>query len=376
MLAEGARAIAQALAWAPLWLITLALIALAFVGARLAHWALSAFARRLLRSRDKFWRSLVERTRGPTRLALIVLFVGAAIPVAPITDGQASLAARILSFVFVLLVGWMVLTALDIWAALYLRKFRLDVEDNLLARKHITQVRILRRVANVVVIILSFALALMTVPGVRQYGVSLLASAGAAGIILGLALQPILTNLVAGIQIAMTQPIRLDDAVIVEGEWGNIEEITSTYVVVRLWDWRRMVLPLSYFIQKPFQNWTRETSRLIGTAFLYVDYAAPIDRLRAKLQEIVEASPLWDREVVALQVTDATERTLQVRCLASARNAGSAFDLRCDIREQMVAFIRQEMPEALPQDRLSLEGPTSDAGPSPSRKTAENRPSG
>lgn len=167
-------------------------------------------------------------------------------------------------------------------------------------------------------------------------------------------MQPFLTNLIAGIQIATTQPIRIDDAVIVEGEWGRIEEIGSTYVVVKLWDWRRMVLPLTYFIQKPFQNWTRESASLIGTAMVYVDYSAPIEVLRRKLEEIAAASPLWDRNVVNLAVTELSERTMQVRCLTSARNAGEAFDLRCEVREKMVAFLQEELPQALPRERFDL----------------------
>jgi len=246
------------------------------------------------------------------------------------------------------------MTALDIGAALYLRGFKVDVEDNLLARKHVTQVRILRRALAILVGIFTLALALMTIPGVRQWGVSLLAAGGAASLIVGLALQPLLTNLIAGIQIAVTQPIRIDDAVIVEKEWGNIEEINATYVVVRLWDWRRMVLPLSYFIQTPFQNWTRESAALIGTAMLYVDPAAPIDRLRAKLEEIAKASPLWDGKVVNLAVTDLTAEVMEVRCLVSARNAPRTFDLRCEVREKMMAFLRDELPEAFPRRRLAL----------------------
>lgn len=370
----------QPVAWLPDWAISLAILAAATAVAFGVHDALVRLARRLLRSREAFLRSWVQRTRGPSRLALLTIFLGMAVTTAPLSDGQADLARRVLLFVFVLLIGWIAIVALDIAAALYLRRFQVDVADNLLARKHLTQIRILRRAAAALIGLITLAAALMTVPGVKQYGVSLLASAGAAGIIVGLALQPILTNLIAGIQIAMTQPIRLDDAVIVEGEWGNIEEISATYVVVRLWDWRRMVLPLTWFIQNPFQNWTRETSRLIGTAFLYVDYAAPVDRLREKLREVVEASPLWDRDVVALQVTEVSERTLQVRCLASAPSAGAAFDLRCEVREKMIAFMRDELPEALPRDRLALgqehEAATSDGGPSPSRRTAENRPSG
>jgi len=264
---------------------------------------------------------------------------------------------RALSIGVVLLVGWTVNIACAVMSGLYLRRYRIDVEDNLLARKHLTQAKILERVMSTVLWILTLAFALMTVPGVRQWGVSLLASAGAAGIIAGLALQPVLTNIFAGVQIALTQPIRLEDAVIVEGEWGWIEEITSTYVVVRLWDWRRMVLPLTYFITKPFQNWTREAASLIGTVMFYVDYGAPVEALRRKLQEIAEASPLWDRQVVNLAVTDFSERTMQVRCLISARNAPQTFDLRCEVREKMIAFLQAEHPEVLPRDRAELTRP-------------------
>src|SRR5579863_2728245 len=161
----------------------------------------------------------------------------------------------------------------------------------------------------------------MTLPAVRQYGVSLFASAGAAGIVVGLAARPVLSNLLAGIQIAMTQPIRVEDSVVVEGEWGWIETITSTYVVIRIWDLRRLIVPLSYFIEKPFQNWTYQTANLIGAVILHVDYTAPIDRLRAKLEEIVHGSELWDGNVASLQVTDSTQSTLELRALVSARNA-------------------------------------------------------
>jgi small-conductance mechanosensitive channel len=253
------------------------------------------------------------------------------------------------------------------WTLVHLRKFNVSAEDNLLARKHLTQTRILQRVAHVILVIVTLGLALMTLSGFRQWGVSLLASAGVVGIIAGLALQPVLTNLVAGIQIAMAQPIRIDDAVIVEGEWGNVEEITATYVVIRLWDWRRMVLPLSYFITKPFQNWTRESSRLIGTVVLYVDYEAPVDRLREAFERIVRASILWDGDVQVLQVTDITDRVMQIRCLASARSAPVAFDLRCEVREKLMAYMRDHCANALPRDRLSLEAAAAILPTTPSR---------
>ncbi|HRD27844.1 MAG TPA: mechanosensitive ion channel family protein, partial [Caulobacter sp.] len=288
-----------------------------------------------------------------------------AAPAAPLSPAQAALFQHGMLIAIIVLVGWISMVALDIAATLYMRGLRLDVEDNLLARKHVTQVRILRRVGATIIVLVTVAMALMTISGVRQWGVSLLAAGGAAGIIVGLALQPLLTNLIAGLQIALTQPIRIDDAVIVEGEWGWVEEISATFVAVRLWDLRRMVLPLTYFIQTPFQNWTRDSAALIGTVMLYVDYAAPVEAMRARLEAIVRSTPLWDGKVVALQVTDLRERVMEVRCLAGGRNAPQTFDLRCLVREQMIAFLKAEHPEALPRDRLDLAAaaPSTDSRP-------------
>ena len=341
--------------WAPLWLVNLTVLAAGALMGLLLHELVARTIRRSLRSKDVYWSTLVAKLRRPTRLAALIIGVAAAASFAQLGEGGVEALRRILALSFVALVGWSALTALDIWSLLYVRGLKLDAEDNLMARKHVTQTKILTRTAGTLIVVLTIGVALMTFPGVRQYGISLLASAGAAGIIAGLALQPFLTNLIAGVQIATTQPIRIDDAVIVENEWGWIEEITSTYVVVRLWDWRRMVLPLTYFIQQPFQNWTRETASLIGTTMLYVDYTAPIDVLRAKLEEIAKASPLWDGNVVNLAVTDVSERTMQVRCLISARNAPTTFDLRCEVREKMIAFLQAELPHALPRDRLDFE---------------------
>ena len=198
------------------------------------------------------------------------------------------------------LVGWAAVVALNIAADIYLLRFRLDTADNLLARKHNTQVRVLLRAVDVMIALFTIGAALMTFDAVRQYGVSLFASAGLAGIVAGLAARPVLSNLIAGVQLAMTQPIRLDDAVIVEGEWGVIEEITATYVVVRIWDLRRMIVPLSYFIEKPFQNWPRESSALIGVAMFYLDYRAPVGIIREKLKEICQQSKSWNGRAVSL----------------------------------------------------------------------------
>lgn len=340
--------------WMPPWILGLVAIALALAAALGAHELLVRAVRRGLRRRSEFTRSLVIRTRGPGRLALMFLAASWVVRVTPISGREAALMQHGLLVAFIILCGWVVMTALDIASAIYMRRYRVDVADNLLARKHLTQVRILRRALAVLVILLTAAFALMTIPGVRQLGVSLLAAGGAAGIIVGLALQPVLSNIMAGIQIALTQPIRIDDALIVEGEWGVVEEITSAYVVVRIWDKRRLIVPLKYFLEKPFQNWTRTTADLIGVVLLYLDYSTPLEPLRAKLKEIVEASPLWDREVMVLQVTDARERTMEVRCLVGAHNSGAAFDLRCEVREKLIAFLQETYPHALPRDRVDV----------------------
>ncbi|MCS6627201.1 mechanosensitive ion channel family protein [Roseibacterium beibuensis] len=350
--------------WLPEWaVISIIVIGFVFVG-----WAANQFVFALLRlavrKRDVFWRGVVGRARLKVRIAVMIVALALAVTVSPLDPGPSEFMRQALVFLFILTIGWMLVGASDMWAMVYLRRFNMASEDNLIARKHVTQARILQRVAALLIGVVTLGLALLTIAEVRQWGMSLLASAGVVGIIAGFALQPLLTNLIAGVQIATDQPIRLDDAVIVEGEWGTVEEITSTYVVVKLWDWRRMILPLTYFIQKPFQNWTRETARLIGTAFLYVDYEAPIERLRVELERICRESPLWDGDVISLQVTDITDRVAQVRCLASARNGAAAFDLRCDIREKMLGFMRDQCPEALPRDRVDLNRLSSpDAGP-------------
>jgi small-conductance mechanosensitive channel len=226
-----------------------------------------------------------------------------------------------------------------------------DGEDNLHARRVQTQTRVLSRSAMVLVVIAGVSMALMTFPGARQLGASLLASAGVLGIIAGMAARPVFSNLIAGLQLALAQPIRLDDVLIVKGEWGRVEEITGTYVVLRIWDERRLIIPLQWFIENPFENWTRTASEILGTVFVHVDYTTPVEALRAEARRIVEAAPEWDRRVFALQVTDASERSMQLRVLVSARNAGKAFDLRCRIREDLLAFLAREYPQCLPQVR-------------------------
>jgi small-conductance mechanosensitive channel len=315
---------------------------------------------RLTRSASDLQRSLLHRTDGLTRLIFIVVALVFATATAPLTGRQFPIVQHVLVLCVIALIAWTAWLALKIWLNFYLRRFEVGAQDDFLARKHVTQTHILQRVAGFLIWFGAIATGLMTFDGVRQYGISLLASAGAAGIILGLALQPVLKNLLAGIQIAITQPIKIGDSLIVETEFGTVEDITATYVVVRTWDLRRLVLPLSYFIEQPFQNWTRESTNLLGTAMLYLDYSTPIDTLRAKAKEIADGSPLWDRNVFALQITDFRERTMEVRVLVSASNGGKLFDLRCLIREKLIAFLQAEYPHSLPRTRTELGGHASE----------------
>jgi small-conductance mechanosensitive channel len=349
---ESLSAIHFDTSWLPQWSLSMGLAAILILLALWLHRAVFAVLERWVSGQDLLRRSLLSRTKGPSRLALVMGAIAVAFSIAPLSDTEVL--RKLMLVGVVILIGWISTIALHVWMVVYLRRFKLDSEDNLLARKHVTQSRILERVARILIVMLTLAIALMTFDNVRQYGISLLASAGVVGVVMGLALQPMLKNLIAGVQLAITQPIRIDDALLIENEWGNVEEITSSYVVIRLWDWRRLIVPLSYFIERPFQNWTRESSALIGTVFLYVDFTVPVAELRAELERIVCASPLWDGRVVALQVTELKERTMEIRILVSASTAGRTFDLRCEVREKMIAYVQKRHPEALPRLRTDL----------------------
>ncbi|MCG6113082.1 MAG: mechanosensitive ion channel family protein [Paracoccus sp.] len=339
----------------PPWTQTTAIFLLALAFSWVACFVIYRLALTRLVRDAVFWRPLLARTRGPVQLQLMIMAASFAANTVPLPWEEGRVLRHLLLIAFIACTTWVLRTALEIWMQLHLRRFRIDVEDNLLARKHVTQARILQRVGTTVIVVIGVSAALMTIEGVRQYGVSLLASAGAAGIVVGFALQPVLRNVFAGLQLALTQPIRIDDAVIVEGEWGNIEEITATYVVVRIWDRRRMIVPLNYFMEQPFQNWTRNDATLIGVVLLYVDFAVDTTALRAEAERVVRASPLWKGDVFALQVTDFGEREAEIRILADATNAGRAFDLRCHIREALLDYLQREQPHALPRTRNAVE---------------------
>ena len=230
----------------------------------------------------------------------------------------------------------------------------LDVEDNLNARRIHTQTRMLARIAMFTVLLAGLALMLMTFPGARQFGASLLASAGVFGLVAGIAARPIFSNLIAGLQIALAQPIRIDDVLVVQGDWGRVEEITGTYVVLKIWDERRLIIPLQWFIENPFHNWTRKSASLIGTVFLWVDYRMPLEPLRAEAQRVCEAAPEWDHRLCKLQVVEAAERSMQLRLLVSTANSGQNWDLRCKVRDALVDFMQREYPQHLPLMRAEL----------------------
>jgi len=357
---SGLSDLRDLVAWIPDPVAGILMLALAALIALAIHGTAVRVVRRLLGDRHPYLRSFLSSTRGVSRLGLVVLALFIVLPATPFEGDTEIIIAKILVLAAVGLIGWAAITAVDMTADFYLMHFRLGVDDNLLARKHVTQVRVLTRAVDTVLILATLGAALMTFDAVRHYGVSLFASAGIAGLVAGLAARPVLSNLFAGIQIAMTQPIRIDDGVLVENEYGRIEEITATYVVICLWDRRRLIVPLTYFIEKPFQNWTRETTDLIGAVSLHVDYTAPVERIRQKVVEIVKASPLWDGMLVKLQVTEARESTLELRVIVSARSAGDAFDLRCELREKLVDFLQREIPSALPRVRQEFV-----AGPRP-----------
>lgn len=251
--------------------------------------------------------------------------------------------------------AWLLLRVVSVLADGVRRQYDLEQEDNLDERKILTQLQYIQRIIAITVVVITAAFILLQFESVRELGAGILTSAGVAGIIIGFAAQKSIANLLAGFQIAFTQPIRLDDVVIVEGEWGRIEEITLTYVVVRIWDQRRLVVPLQFFNENSFQNWTRSTSELIGAVFLYTDYTLPVDAIREKVDEILEDHPRWDGRVKAVQVTDAKPDVMEVRILVSARDAGVTFDLRCEMRERLISFIQNEYPDSLPQSRVLLQ---------------------
>jgi len=315
-------------------------------------------ARRLTgEAREGLFRTALDRLAEPGRLLFPVLMVALTLPGVGLGPALSALLRQALSLAVIAALAWLLSRLVGLAAELVLRHYKVEVEDNLLARRAHTQIGVIRKIAVVIVWVVALAAMLMVFDRVRQLGASILASAGIAGIIIGLAAQRSIGALLAGLQVALTQPVRIDDVVVVEGEWGRIEEITLTYVVVRIWDQRRLILPMTYFIEEPFQNWTRVSAELLGTVNLHLDYSVPLEPLRRELEALLSRSPLWDGRVWSLQVVGASERTMELRALMSAKDASAAWNLRCEIREGLITFIREKYPRALPRLRAELEGP-------------------
>lgn len=295
---------------------------------------------------------LVIRVRGPLRLLMPLLAVMLVVPPLAFSAPVIEALKHLFGLCIIAAITWIFINSALTGRDLILSRFNMQLGDNLKARTIHTQLTMVVRLVLITIMIFGVASMLMTFDSIRHVGVSILASAGMIGIILGFAAQRSIATLFAGLQIAFTQPIRLDDVVIVEGEWGRVEEITLTYVVVKIWDLRRLVVPVTYFLEKPFQNWTRTSANLLGTVFLYVDYVVPVDAVRKEFQDILHASDNWDQQVSGAQVTNWTERTVELRLLMSAADSARAFDLRCEVREKLLAFLQKNYPDSLPRVRL------------------------
>ncbi len=316
--------------------------------------ALRFLSARVDKTRDRFFEQVIHHLSGPAQVLFLILgaFVVSQQFRMRWIDGDIVQNGFVL--VLVAALTWLAVRVVQLFSRLTLRRFNMDARDNLNARMMHTQVRVMRRLVIAIILIIGTASALMVFEQIRALGVSLLASAGVAGVIIGFAAQKTIGNFFTGLQIAVTQPIRIDDAVVVEGEWGWIEEINLTYVVVKIWDQRRLVLPITYFVEQPFQNWTRTTADILGSVVLYLDYAMPVQAIRDELDRILAETDLWDGKVKVAQVIDTTEKTMTVRVLVSAADSPTAWDLRCLVRERLVTFVQQHYPQCLPRFRAEL----------------------
>ena len=325
------------------WAESAAILAGSMFVALLAHWILCAILTRVGRKNPTLLKSsVIAHSKRMTRWIFPLLAVVVASPTLPLPPIAKSALQHAVGIALIALVGWLAVLFTDVIIDVFETRYRMDSADNLIARKVQTQLNVLRRIIDVLIIFLTIGIALMTFPTIHQIGTSVLASAGVAGIVVGLAMKPTLSSLIAGIQIALTQPMRIDD------------------VVVRIWDLRRLVLPLSYFIEQPFENWTRTSSDLLAYVMLWVDYSVPVEELRNELTRILKGTSKWKGEVNVLQVTDANDHAIQIRALMDAPDSGQAWDLKCLVREELIKFLQQKHPQSLPRYRGEVLGGFSD----------------
>ncbi len=335
----------------PVWIIALAVV----TGSLLLYFVISGIIVRIgKKSPESILGRAWRKFKSPT-LVVVLLFDFIILKELFTLGEEATDSVRqFITVSIIFCVTWLLIKSINLTRELILRQYDLGEKDNLKARKVYTQFRVLERIIIFVVVLISIAIALMTFDGIRRIGISIFASAGVAGIIIGFAAQKLLSSILAGFQIALTQPIRIDDVVIVENEWGWIEEITLTYVVIRIWDKRRLIVPTTYFIEKPFQNWTRVSADILGTVFIYTDYQVPIAELRKEFTRILESSGLWDEKVNVMQVTNATDKTIEIRALMSTADSPTAWDLRVLVREKLISFLQENYPQSLPRMRVEM----------------------
>jgi len=338
------------------WFFAIFVFCSVLVLANVVHYVLFRVLRRKESAVHALGWGLQKHLGRPARTISLLTCLLIVLPVVPgLPDDIEAIVRQALIMLTVVALGWFAIGCIYVLQTVMLRRYDLTAENNIRARRVHTQFQLFRRMLISFVVIIDIGALLWTFndPRIWHYGSGLLASAGIASLILATAAKSTAANFFAGLQIAVTEPIRIDDVVVIQGEWGRIEEINSAYVVVRIWDLRRLVVPLSYFIENSFQNWTRESSDIMGTAFLYLDYSIPVEDLRRQLETVVHSSPLWDKRVCGLQVTNLTDRSMELRCLMSSRNSSENFDLRCLVREQMTAWIQQNYPNAFPVTRFA-----------------------
>jgi small-conductance mechanosensitive channel len=338
------------------WFFAIFVFCSMLVLANVVHYILFRVLRRKESISHPLGWGLQKHLGKPARAIFLLTCLLIILPIIPgLPENIETLLRQAFIMLTIVALGWFAIGCIYVLQAIMLRRYDLTAENNFQARRVHTQFQLFRRMLITFVVIIDIGALLWTFndPRIWHYGSGLLASAGIASLILATAAKSTASNFFAGLQIAITEPIRIDDVVVVQGEWGRVEEINSAYVIIKVWDLRRLIVPLNYFIENSFQNWTRQSSDILGTAFLYVDYSIPVDDLRKQLEAIVHPSPLWDNRVCGLQVTNLTDRSMELRCLMSSRNSSENFDLRCLVREKMTAWIQQNHPDAFPMTRFA-----------------------
>ncbi len=340
----------------PNWLFDIVIIAVAILTGFILKFCIVRLTKHY-KSKNKFsfLRSFIIHLGRPLNIFLPLVFLTITKPLIVLSSRLLAIYSKFIEIGLIVAFAYILISTVQVFQDFIISTYDLKKQNNLRERKIRTQLQFLRKILVGIVVILTIAAVLFSFDGMRRLGAGLLTGVGVSGIIIGFAAQKSLSNLLAGFQIAFTQPIRIDDVLVVEGEWGKVEEITLTYVVVQIWDERRLILPINYFIEKPFQNWTRISAEILGTVYLYVDYSLPIDSLRQEFERLLAANSLWDRKVKVVQVTDAKDNVIEIRALMSASNSSDAFDLRCYIRENLIHFIQKNYPDSLPKVRATID---------------------